>query len=94
MGLFHNLLLSIVHLLLVALDIAGFFLLVKLIYWCWPRPWLLPWEQLGSSLVENLTWPLQMIGAGQGGGIRPQVRWVLGLLLVIILRFILTTTLR
>jgi hypothetical protein len=59
MGLFHNLLLSIVHLLLVALDITGFFLLVKLIYWRWPRPWLLPWEQLGNSLVEHLTRPLQ-----------------------------------
>lgn len=55
MGLLTNLLLSFVHLFLVATDLLFFLLLVRMLTHKWQPHWLIAFDSMGKPLVEWLT---------------------------------------
>lgn len=52
MGLFSSLLLSIVHLMLLAIDILSFFILVRLLCYGWHAGWLKALDTTGKPVVD------------------------------------------
>jgi hypothetical protein len=54
MGILINLLLSFVHLVLIALDVAIFFVLIRMLCYRWHWPWLEAFDAVGKPLVDRL----------------------------------------
>jgi len=55
MGLFSNLLFSIIHLVLLAIDIVSFFVLVRLLCYRWKTGWLKALDATGAPVVDGFT---------------------------------------
>jgi len=55
MGLLTNLILSLVHLFLVATDLLFFLLVVKMLSYRWQTRWLTAFNSVGSTAVEWFT---------------------------------------
>lgn len=55
MGLLANLLLSLVHLFLVATDLLFFLLLVRMLTHKWQPRWLMAFDSMGKPAAEWLT---------------------------------------
>ena len=52
MGLFTNILISFIHLIIMAIDILSFFVLTHLLSYKWHYKWLQAFDALGKPLVE------------------------------------------
>lgn len=54
MGILINLLLSFVHLVLIAIDVTIFFVLIRILCYRWHSPWLESFNFAGQPLVNRL----------------------------------------
>lgn len=55
MGLIHNLLLSIIHLVFVGMDILLVMILIKIIYDRWQFAWLRPFANIVEPAIKSIT---------------------------------------
>ena len=58
MGLMHNLVMSVIHLLFTAMDVLVVMILVKVIYDRWHFAWLKPFAAIVTPPVNSITRPL------------------------------------
>ena len=93
MGLLELILFSVIYLALIALDIIGFFLIVRLLYMRWPARWLAVWDQAGTPLMDGLCRQTRK-SIPQLGGVSPPVFYILMLLGVGLMRLVLQLPLR
>jgi len=52
MGLFANIFISLIHLVIMAIDILSFFVLAHLLSYKWHYQWLQAFDAIGKPLVE------------------------------------------
>ena len=58
MGLIHNILIGIVHLIFVGMDILVMMILLKVIYDRWHFVWLKPFANIVEPAIKSITSPL------------------------------------
>ena len=61
MGILINLLLSSVHLVLIAIDVTTFFVLIRILCYRWHSPWIESFNSVGKPLVDRLNNGTQQI---------------------------------
>jgi hypothetical protein len=61
MGILPNLLLSFVHLLLIAIDVTTFFVLIRILCHRWHFSWLESFNSVGKPLVDGFTVHIQKL---------------------------------
>lgn len=92
MGLFTDLILSLVSLILLAIDIIFFFVLVRMLSLRWCTPWLVAFNSTGKPLVDWFISQLQTrIGRITSKSYSDKALLVAGMVILIFVRFFLGT---
>ena len=92
MGLFTNILISFMHLIIMALDILSFFVLAHLLTYKWHYQWLQAFAALGKPLVQWYSATTQTVinrFTRKVNSNQALLAW--GLLFLVLIRWILTT---
>jgi len=90
MGLFSNLIMSLIHLLLIATDIIFFFLVTTLLCHKWRTSWLIAFNSIGKPLVDWFTGYIQKTTSHiTDKTFSQRALLVVGMLALVFIRFLL-----